>query len=306
MAAMRVQGPNRVRSNIRRHSPLNNWLSIAACAFAICTLGCESRQVSHVLQYDVGDMIAGPADAEDVESLLTTINGRLRGKGYARAVGEREIAVDVYGPLDEKELALVQQRIESVGDLGFYLLAAENAPLDADAIERAKQLPAEEQQVVRDGKTIAEWVPYDSRDFGASVEVDGRVVVRVVGEMSEVLVLHGPDDVTGDDLLLVRRDDDGHGHATFNFAFNEPGSVRMHALSSENLPNPETGEMRYLGVVFDGKLISAPAIVTTISQQGQISGKTLSPEQIDVMIAVLEEGKLPAQIKEKREVSTAP
>jgi preprotein translocase subunit SecD len=306
MAAMRTQGPNRVRSNNWRHSPLNSWLSIAACAFAISTLSCESRQVSHVLRYDVGDTIAGPADAEDVESLLTTINGRLRGKGYASAVGEREIAVDVYGPLDEKQLALVRQRIESVGELGFFLLAAENAPADADAIARAKQLPADEKRVLRDGEIIAKWVPYDSRDFGPSVEADGRVVTRIAGDTSEVLVLHGPHDVTGDSLLLVRRDDDGHGNATFNFAFNEPGSVRMHALSSAHLPDPETGEMRYLAVVFDGKLISAPAIVTTISQQGQISGKTLTADQIDVMIAVLEEGKLPAAIKEKRGVSTSP
>jgi hypothetical protein len=296
-----------VRSNIWRNSPtINAWLSVAACTIAICISGCESREVSHVLQYEVGPTLAGPADTEDIETLLTTINGRLRGKGYARTVGEREIAVDVYGPVDEKQLALVRQRIESSGELGFFLLAAENEPGDADAIALAEQLSADEKQVIRDGDLIAEWIPYDSRDFGPSVEADGRVVTRIAGDTPEVLVLHGPHDVTGDTLLLVRRDDDGHGNATFNFAFNEPGSVRMHALSSANLPNSETGEMRYLGVVFDGKLISAPAIVTTISQQGQISGKTLSAKQIDVMIAVLEEGKLPAAIKEKRGVSTSP
>lgn len=285
---------------------LDSWSSVAIIAVAIWVFGCESRPISHVLRYEIGPTIAGPPDAEDIESLLITINGRLRAAGHARAVDMREIAIDVYGPLDKAQLVLVKQRIESNGQLGFHLLAAERAPEDAAAIALAKGLPADEQRVTQDGAIIAEWIPFNSRDFGPSVEADGRVVTRVAGETHEVLILHGANDVTGDDLLLARRDDDGRGNSTLNFAFNEPGSVRMHRLSSENLPNPQTGEMRYLGVTFDGKLVAAPAIVSPIAQQGQIGGKSLSAEQIDVIIAILEEGKLPAAVREVAAEAAAP
>lgn len=280
------------------------WTTLFALLFGL--IGCESRKTVYVLEYDVGPTTAGTATPGDVDSLVAKINDRLRGVGNARALNDRQIAVDVYGPIDDEELELVKQRIESRGELGFHLLAAANEPNDAATLELARNLPPDEKQVLRDGAVVAEWLPYNEGDVGLSVATDGRVVTRLAGDAREILLLCGKEDVTGADLLWVRRDTDPRGDATFNFALNEPGSVRMHKLCSDHMPNPQTGEMRYLAVVFDGKLLAAPSIVVPIAQQGQISGQALTVEQIDAMIAILQAGELPANLRKIREVPVSP
>lgn len=268
--------------------------------------GCETRPTAYTLTYEVEAPAAGTSAIGDIDSLVTAINDRLRDTGRARAISDRELVVDVYGPIGDRQLELVKQRIDSPGELGFRLVAAANEPGDVATLKLALDLPPDENQLLRDGRLVAQWLPFDERELGSSIGTDGRAVTRTVGDHLEILVLHGPNDVTDADLFWVRRDTDSRGSPTFNFAFNEPGSVRMHKLCSDHLPNPKTGEMRYLAVVFDGKLISAPAIVAPIAQQGQISGQELTPAQIDTTIAILEKGPLGAKLRRIREERVTP
>jgi SecD/SecF fusion protein len=66
-------------------------------------------------------------------------------------------------------------------------------------------------------------------------------------------------------------------------------------LTSTNLPDPDTGVERQLGIVLDNTLLSAPNIQSTITNRGRITGR-FSSEEIDFLINILRAGKLPAAL----------
>jgi SecD/SecF fusion protein len=57
-----------------------------------------------------------------------------------------------------------------------------------------------------------------------------------------------------------------------------------------------SGKQRYLGIVLDKKLISAPSINETISNQGQISGPGMDRAEVDFIVSILDAGKLSARL----------
>jgi SecD/SecF fusion protein len=67
-------------------------------------------------------------------------------------------------------------------------------------------------------------------------------------------------------------------------------------LTSENRPNPATGKERYLGIILDKRLLSAPSIRETITDSGQISGGGMTEDEVDFIVGILDAGRLPAAL----------
>jgi preprotein translocase subunit SecD len=231
-------------------------------------------------------------------SLLTTINDRLGRAGRASELGNDQIKVELYGDLTPAELKAIKLRISAVGQLEFRIAANPSWPGDMPVIALAKQLAENEKQVVAEGNTVAEWVPYSEAEFGAVDREDNRVVKRLAGNVPEALVLIDALNVTGDYLTSAEEGVDARGGPAINFTFDSRGAALFRQLTGANTPDPATGAVRYLAIMLDHRILSAPSIRATIGEQGQISGGAMTKNEVDAIIAVLHAGRLPNPIIE--------
>jgi preprotein translocase subunit SecD len=82
-----------------------------------------------------------------------------------------------------------------------------------------------------------------------------------------------------------------------HFAFDRTGAFRFGQLTGENRPNPSTPDVyRHLGIILDKRLLSAPRIITRITDRGMISGGAMTEREVDHIIEVLNAGSLPAAL----------
>lgn len=81
-----------------------------------------------------------------------------------------------------------------------------------------------------------------------------------------------------------------------NFRFNAEGANRFSALTSRNNPDSQTSFQRQLAIILDQQIQSAPGLITTINESGQITGDFTGP-QVDRYVDVLRSGALPATLK---------
>lgn len=99
-------------------------------------------------------------------------------------------------------------------------------------------------------------------------------------------------EVTGKYLTRVAQGESGGGLAV-NFEFNNQGGQLFGELTSRN--RPEEGFHRFLAIVLDGRIESAPSLNAVITTNGQISGD-FTKDQVDRYIKVLRSGQLPASL----------
>ena len=102
-------------------------------------------------------------------------------------------------------------------------------------------------------------------------------------------------DVRGDNLGAVSGSFDNTMMPCVDFSMAGVGVHRFRALTTTYSPDAQTGFHRRLGIVMDGQLLSAPRILTTISDRGQITGQ-FTQEEVDFLVGVLRAGKLPASL----------
>ena len=127
-----------------------------------------------------------------------------------------------------------------------------------------------------------------------------RLVKRMAGDTPEALVLIDPMNVTGDYLTSATKGLDERGGPAVHFTFDRDGARRFRQLTSQNMPNPATRNAhRRLGIMLDKQLISAPNIIETISDRGMISGGTMSEQEVEHIIEILNAGSLPAALNKK-------
>ena len=138
---------------------------------------------------------------------------------------------------------------------------------DPAIIEKA--LESDRREVAEGGHPVAKWVPVVQREERA-FEGDREVVTRrsKSGQL-EVLVLFDTYNVKGDYIRQAKEDIDDKAQPCVAFRFNDEGSQLFAGLTSENLP--QEGHHRKLGIILDGELKSAPRIITTISERGEIT-----------------------------------
>ncbi|HWG45485.1 MAG TPA: hypothetical protein VN688_22165 [Gemmataceae bacterium] len=102
--------------------------------------------------------------------------------------------------------------------------------------------------------------------------------------------------LTGKHLASARAGMDSRGTPCINFELTTKGGELMAELSSHNLPSrDEEFFVRYLAIILDEQIVTAPSLRSKIGTQGQIGGSFTRPE-IDAIVTVLR-GDLPPEKK---------
>lgn len=220
--------------------------------------------------------------------------------------GTKEITIRGYGPsaleiiipqVGQDEMDFVKQKITKMGQLEFRITADPNMQKDRQIIELARKVPPNQKDVFRGQAKEAEWIPYDVKEFGP-VDEEGVWVKRLAGDTPEVLVLMDAFNVTGDHLSRTSKGIDNEtGGPAVHFSFDQIGASKFEKLTGQNKPNPATPDVyRHLGIILDKTLLNAPVIKTTISGDGQISGGSMTDNEVKVTVDVLNAGSLPAAL----------
>ncbi len=159
--------------------------------------------------------------------------------------------------------------------------------------------PAKTEVLDTAGTKVAWWMPVKAEE-DKSLANDPDVVRRTKKqdhrEVTEVLVVADPSNVTGRYLTKVKADADNMGNHEIAFTFNEAGGKLFAKLTGDHLPDT-SGSLRYkLGVIVDGELYSAPSIMSTISDRGRITGAFTEAEASNLAES-LNAGSLPVRIR---------
>jgi SecD/SecF fusion protein len=99
-------------------------------------------------------------------------------------------------------------------------------------------------------------------------------------------------EVTGNDLINVYPTE-SRGQLAVGFRFNSKGGQLFGELTTRN--RPEGNFTRFLAIVLDGKIESAPSLNAVITTDGVIEGK-FSKTEVDRYVSVLRSGQLPATL----------
>jgi len=104
--------------------------------------------------------------------------------------------------------------------------------------------------------------------------------------------------ITGQYLTNARSGVDDKLRPSVNFQFDSKGGDLFYDVTSKNLPEGSGpgAFYRFLAILLDGKIVSAPTINSSIRTEGQISG-SFTKEKVDNLVTVLRSGALPATLK---------
>jgi SecD/SecF fusion protein len=87
-----------------------------------------------------------------------------------------------------------------------------------------------------------------------------------------------------------------------HFNFNSTGGQLFGAITRKNVPSGSGGEesqvKRFLAIILDDQVVSAPSINSVITTSGQISGN-FTRKEVDSLVNILRSGRLPATLKQQ-------
>ena len=224
------------------------------------------------------------------------LNGGKEKLAKVKKLDERRIEVVLVHPSDA-ENDRVKRLLARPGTLEFRIVADNR--VDKAIIDRARK--DESKDVVLDaaGKKAAWWVPVkDVKSLEGAVEFPDlavRTKKKDARKVTEILVLADAQNVTGDYLTRVEADVDQQGKPTVNFAFSKKGGELFGTLTGEHLPDPDTGIRRKLAIILDGEVFSAPSLMSTIRDRGQITGQFTKVEVSD-LAKTLNAGSMPGRL----------
>ena len=104
--------------------------------------------------------------------------------------------------------------------------------------------------------------------------------------------------VTGRDLRSARPSLDENGRPAVAFTLNSDGAAKFGKVTGENVG-------RFLAIVLDGKVQSAPRIDSRITGDGRISG-SFTQEEVQNLSLILRSGSLPATLTYLQEQTIGP
>ena len=258
-----------------------------------------ARPEGVILTFEVDRELTFEEEPVDIEQVVAAVDRRLN-PGWTRLARVRQTGPELIEvatfTTDPAELGRIGRRIQSVGTIEFRVLA--NRRDHQILIERALK---EESRTLQeaDGRLLAWWVPVaagEEDNLGQCPEAAARTVSDNGGERMEILVVKDPFDVNGSYLVRAARGVDASGRPCVRFQLNHRGGQLFGGLTGNNLPDAATGFSRKLGILLDGFLVSAPAIRSTISGRGEITG-SFSQQEVDDLVDVLNAGSLPAPLK---------
>ena len=269
--------------------------------------------------------------ADLIPSLISRINPAGTQEIAIRPYGENQIEI-IIPAIDQREVDRIKETISQAGILRFAILG--NTRDHGRLIELARSQAEQSSQRQRlnktildiDGKTIGFWALVDrevksNKDgiFPLRVDVsrsivrnpaDGRLLeippqvfgpeglaiwMKSIG-LEKIQVLMAVDaqiDVTGEDLAFAATGFDNDGSPCVRFKLTDAGSGRFLVLTTNNAPDGQ--HLRFLGIVLDDKLLSAPSIRSPIQGDGQITGN-FTTEEVEDLVGILKAGQLPAAL----------
>lgn len=221
--------------------------------------------------------------------------------------GTREVVIRSQGPAIEviipetgqEELEWVKRMFTEMGNLEFRITADSRRSQDQRYIEPALKMPPEQKILTLNGRKAAEWVAIDTDEFTEDVDDPERIGLvkrRALGRV-EALVLIDPMNVTGDYLTDAATGTGELGNPIVEFRFDAEGARRFGDLTQANLPTGD--QYRFLGIILDKRLISAPSINSRITSNGQISGAGMTEREVNHIVEILNAGKLPAELSQE-------
>jgi preprotein translocase subunit SecD len=202
-----------------------------------------------------------------VDQALQTIDRRVNELGVAEPSIARQpqgdqILVQLPGVTD---VARAKEIIRSTAILEFKLVEAGPSSSKDDLLKQYNgQLPGEME------------ILQGSPERGGGDNAPMYYVVRKVAP------------VTGQDLRVARPGLDENNQPAVHFELKSSGAQRFGKLSGENIG-------RYLAIVLDNRVVSAPRLEGRITDQGRISGG-FSTEQANDLSLTLRSGALPASL----------
>jgi SecD/SecF fusion protein len=272
------------------------------------------------------------ASSDLVPSLIRRINPAGTQEIAIRPYGEDQIEI-IIPAVDQRDVDRIKNIISQAGILRFAILA--NTRDHGRLIELARTQAEDASQRLRMSKTVYDidektpagfWAIVDREekenadgikplrvDVSRSIvrnPVDGRLIElppNVFGtdgvanwmkseglENIQVLMSVDPElDVTGEDLAFASTSFDNDGSPCVRFKLTDAGSGRFLALTTNNAPDGQ--HLRFLGIVLDDKLLSAPSIRSPIQGDGQITGN-FTTEEVEQLVRILKAGQLPAAL----------
>jgi SecD/SecF fusion protein len=264
---------------------------------------------------------------ETVDKLVGIVKKRLDPGNVQEIVirpyGLDKIEVIVPTPVQDKVadagdnqeiLNRIKEKISTSGALAFRITA--NTSSHQTLIDRARNQQRDEERTnariedlvlgqavdPKDPATrpeLARWIPVKPDAIGEFTGPDyiTRTVDRgSLGNEFQVLVVKDPYDVTGQYLASARSGVDEKAKPAVFFNFTYEGADRFSKLTSSNLPKND--QYSHLGIVLDDIMQSAPRIITTISDSGQITGN-YTEDSAKNLAEILNAGGLPAAIEKK-------
>ena len=281
-------------------------LSLAAFLCLPLILQGFMPKVGTVLVYEMEEVKPRVDAALLAEKTVAAINLRLKSLpwslGEARLIEGNRIEVDVYGN-DPSNLEKVADSIQFSGTLEFRIVA--NMHKHKEAIEIAKNESKKMVYYDSKGEWSARWIPVNKNERFNPQENLVRSKTIKGQEFSELLVVRDIYDVTGDFLANARPSSDESGKPAVFFTFNSKGVMLFGELTGDNVPGGNPEFKNQLGIILNGVLYSAPYILTTISDQGQITGN-FTQQEVDQIVSCLNAGSLPVNLRkvEERRVET--
>ncbi|MEX0586533.1 MAG: protein translocase subunit SecD, partial [Pirellulales bacterium] len=281
----------------------------------------------------MGDRDNFGSQSDYMDRLVGALNLRLNPGGQKELVirkyGTNQVEI-IVPEATPAEIASTMRRVSKAGFLEFRITAntrnlAKHLDLDAaTAIKRVKANKGDvridaQRRILDDnqpgGMAFARWIEVDTVKMSDLVEdaqrADGLILRQNdKTEQIEALVILGKpiaesdttyrlreDVVRGSDLAWASQDYDDQARICVGFSMTTRGANAMGRLTGENLPHDENYHYR-LGIVFDGVLISAPNIQSTISERGIITGR-FTEKEVSETVSVLNAGSLPAVLNEQ-------
>jgi len=235
---------------------------------------------------------------QEMEQLIAAVSRRINPGGVKevtiRTAGVEQIEV-IIPEVDQEEANRIKGIIQRAGTLEFRILANRK-----DHPEIIEQAMGEKSRIVRNksGRELGRWVPIQAgQEDSLNYPEIARRQVKIGGkDVTEILVVSDPQNVTGEYLTSTRPDiDPKTARPCVDFTFNAQGAERFGRLTSDNLPDKAQDFTRKLGIILDGELYSAPSIQSTIYDRGQITG-SFTQKEVEDLVAVLNAGMLPAAL----------
>lgn len=270
----------------------------------------DSEELAAAMGEDPAESVVD-LSAEEMDGMVQALQRRLRRSGVRRARVRAHDANQVEITIPDKgdtETRRIKKLIQASGVVQFRIVAR---PGTHDAlIAMADQ--QEGSNVVRDeaGDTKGLWVtvPLDNPDDAEAEEYQVDVATckfRDVDGRREVLVAIDPFNVCGTHISSASRDLDETGMPSVSFSMTKSGANRLRGLTSCNVPDRQRNVYYWLGIVLDGKLLTAPRIQSTIADRGRITGRFTQAEA-DFMLDILNAGRLPFSLQSEPVSETRP